>query len=90
MIMPCQGVSRSRDPAQGTHDHNQGATLSFADGHAENWKWRASTPKPEHHCDVVEAPDSGDRADLQRLERAVPQQDIRPASPHGIYTMKTH
>jgi len=56
-----------------TDRHNQGATLSFADGHAEYWKWRSPKPKQERHCDVVEATDSGDRADLQRLERAVPQ-----------------
>ena len=56
-----------------TGRHKQGATLSFADGHAEYWKWHSPKPKRERHCDVVEATDPGDRADLQRLERAVPQ-----------------
>lgn len=53
--------------------HNDGATVSFVDSHAEYLKWRASKPKQERHCDVVEATDSDDRADLQRLERDVPQ-----------------
>jgi hypothetical protein len=36
-------------------------------------KWRSANPEQERHCDVVEATDPGDRVDLQRLERAVPQ-----------------
>lgn len=48
--------------------HNQGANLSFADGHVEHWHWRA--PK------IYQGPwwpaySADDLADLQRLEQCV-------------------
>lgn len=46
--------------------HNQGASLSFADGHVEHWKWKA----PKIFYDNAESAYSpGDLADLQRLEQ---------------------
>lgn len=50
--------------------------FTFADHQGfplQYWKWRSPKPKQALHCDVVDATDPGDRADLQRLERAVPQ-----------------
>jgi prepilin-type processing-associated H-X9-DG protein len=46
--------------------HNQGASLSFADGHVEHWKWQA----PKIFFDNAEpAYSQADLADLQRLEQ---------------------
>jgi prepilin-type N-terminal cleavage/methylation domain-containing protein/prepilin-type processing-associated H-X9-DG protein len=56
-----------------TDRHNLGANLSFADGRAAYWKWRSAKPKQQAHCDVVQAVNAGDRADLERLDRAVPR-----------------
>ena len=48
--------------------HNQGANLSFADGHAERWRWRA--PKIfEELGQQIGGPD--DYADWQRVRRSV-------------------
>jgi hypothetical protein len=47
-------------------------SFSSTQGHAEYWKWRSAKPTQAHHSNVVEVTDSGDRADLQRFERAVP------------------
>jgi prepilin-type N-terminal cleavage/methylation domain-containing protein/prepilin-type processing-associated H-X9-DG protein len=45
--------------------HQQGANLSFADGHVEHWKWKA----PKIFYDNAEAAYSADDlADLQRLQ----------------------
>jgi prepilin-type processing-associated H-X9-DG protein/prepilin-type N-terminal cleavage/methylation domain-containing protein len=46
--------------------HNQGANLSFADGHVEHWKWKA--PKI-FYDDAEPAYSPADLADLQRLEQ---------------------
>jgi prepilin-type N-terminal cleavage/methylation domain-containing protein/prepilin-type processing-associated H-X9-DG protein len=46
--------------------HNQGASLSFADGHVEHWKWQA----PKIWFENAEsAYSAADLADLQRLEK---------------------
>jgi prepilin-type N-terminal cleavage/methylation domain-containing protein/prepilin-type processing-associated H-X9-DG protein len=46
--------------------HNQGANLSFADGHVEHWKWKA--PKIFYdNAEPAYSPD--DLADLQRLQQ---------------------
>lgn len=45
--------------------HQQGANLSFADGHAEHWRWKA----PKHFVtrwELTQSPD--DLADLRRLQ----------------------
>jgi prepilin-type N-terminal cleavage/methylation domain-containing protein/prepilin-type processing-associated H-X9-DG protein len=53
--------------------HNNGVTLSFADGHSEHWKWQN-----QHTIDfgtgVADAgvtPPDGERADLVRVQRAL-------------------
>jgi prepilin-type N-terminal cleavage/methylation domain-containing protein/prepilin-type processing-associated H-X9-DG protein len=51
--------------------HNQGCNLSFADGHAEHWKWKA----PRHFTSGGQLTSSAaDRDDLYRLKRAIPNQ----------------
>jgi prepilin-type N-terminal cleavage/methylation domain-containing protein/prepilin-type processing-associated H-X9-DG protein len=65
------GIDTWIDPL--TDRHNLGANISFADGHADYWKWKSPKPKQQAHCDVVQAVNAGDRADLQRLDRAVPR-----------------
>ena len=52
--------------------HNQGVVLSFADGHAERWAWRA--PKNQKRP-LTEAASDADLEDLRRLQRAT--QDVR-------------
>lgn len=46
--------------------HNQGANLTFADGHVEHWKWKA--PKIFYE-DAENAYSPDDLADLQRLQQ---------------------
>jgi prepilin-type N-terminal cleavage/methylation domain-containing protein/prepilin-type processing-associated H-X9-DG protein len=48
--------------------HNQGANLSFADGHVEHWHWKA---KKIYAGPWWPAYSPGDLADLQRLEQCV-------------------
>lgn len=53
-----------------TDRHSRGATLSFADGHAEKWKWRNPknfTGKPSYY---KPAENEADLADLRRLQAA--------------------
>ena len=47
--------------------HNEGGTLSFVDGHAEYWKWRAPKPGLPRGGVPVNADDA---ADLRRLQEA--------------------
>jgi prepilin-type N-terminal cleavage/methylation domain-containing protein/prepilin-type processing-associated H-X9-DG protein len=48
--------------------HNQGANLSFADGHVEHWRWKA----PKRFITVWQhAADADDLADLRRLQQCV-------------------
>jgi len=49
--------------------HNQSANLTFADGHAEKWKWRH---KKMFSFQGQSTGNANDLADLQRLQRAVP------------------
>lgn len=54
-----------------TDRHARGATLSFADGHAEYWKWRYPKQRrrgPDRHV----AEDTGDLVDLRRLQEVIP------------------
>lgn len=50
--------------------HNQGVVLSFADGHAERWKW--SAPK-NFNRPLVKTASTNDLADLRRLQNATPK-----------------
>ena len=46
--------------------HQQGVNLTFADGHAEHWRWQA----PKIFVTIWELPNGpADRADLQRLQQ---------------------
>jgi prepilin-type N-terminal cleavage/methylation domain-containing protein/prepilin-type processing-associated H-X9-DG protein len=51
--------------------HSQGCNLSFADGHAQFWHWKA----PKLFTSVGASPSSpADHEDLYRLKRAIPNQ----------------
>ncbi len=47
--------------------HNNGATLSFADGHVEYWKWRSSSPMFRRGTAKRD-----EIPDLRRLQHAIP------------------
>jgi prepilin-type processing-associated H-X9-DG protein len=47
--------------------HNQGANLSFADGHAERWRW--VVPKTPGYAGQVVGP--GEQPDFQRVQNAM-------------------
>ena len=49
--------------------HQQGCNLSFLDGHAEHWRWKAR--KVYHGFGTLATPDA-DLADHQRLQEALP------------------
>jgi prepilin-type N-terminal cleavage/methylation domain-containing protein/prepilin-type processing-associated H-X9-DG protein len=49
--------------------HNQGASLSFADGHAERWRWK--TPKIFQH--FVQTPTPEEMPDYLRVQAAMKQ-----------------
>ena len=49
--------------------HNQGANLSFADGHAERWKWQV----PKIFYDWVQPVPAAEMPDYQRLQNAMRQ-----------------
>lgn len=51
--------------------HDQGANLSFADGHVEHWKWR--TPKVFHT--YVQQVGSAEKPDFDRIQNAMKQFD---------------
>jgi len=48
--------------------HNQGANLSFADGHAEHWRWQS--PKVFEYW-LQPVADVGDLLDLRRLQQCI-------------------
>jgi len=50
--------------------HNLGANLSFADGHAEHWRWKYT--KLLQNWDLA-AVNEADLADLRRLQEGVPE-----------------
>ena len=52
-----------------SHRHSQGANLSFADGHAERWKWRYPNDIQTH---AQAAANDQDLQDLKRLQDALP------------------
>jgi prepilin-type N-terminal cleavage/methylation domain-containing protein/prepilin-type processing-associated H-X9-DG protein len=49
--------------------HNRGASLSFADGHVEHWKWRV----PKKFYEWAQAVPSAERPDYKRLQSAMKQ-----------------
>ena len=50
--------------------HNQGCSVSFADGHAEHWKWAV----PKVYAGVFEQPVApGEAADYQRIQSGIRQ-----------------
>jgi prepilin-type N-terminal cleavage/methylation domain-containing protein/prepilin-type processing-associated H-X9-DG protein len=58
--------------------HQQGAVLSFVDGHTERWKWRA--PKPHNYDNSILDPGilstpPDDRADLRRMQEHIKAAD---------------
>jgi len=49
--------------------HSRGANLSFADGHAAKFRWKA----PKKYAQFIQPPTGpGDREDLKTLQRALP------------------
>ena len=51
------------------HRHNQGANLSFADGHCEHWRWKYPNGIQGNGQTAVNATDM---EDLHRLQSALP------------------
>jgi len=51
------------------HRHNQGANLSFADGHAEHWRWKYNVGI---QFNGQTAANADDLADLHRVQAALP------------------
>jgi len=49
--------------------HNQGANLSFADGHVENWKWQV----PKIFYDWIQPVPPQEMPDYQRIQNAMKQ-----------------
>jgi prepilin-type N-terminal cleavage/methylation domain-containing protein/prepilin-type processing-associated H-X9-DG protein len=49
--------------------HNQGANLSFIDGHAERWKWKT----PKIFTDWIQPVSSAEMPDYQRIQNAMKQ-----------------
>ncbi len=49
--------------------HDQGANLSFADGHVEHWKWQA----PKVFYDWIQPVEPGEMPDYLRLQNAMKQ-----------------
>jgi len=52
-----------------TDRHNQGATIVFADGHVERWKWRSIK---KARALFTPAANSLDLQELRRLQAALP------------------
>jgi prepilin-type N-terminal cleavage/methylation domain-containing protein/prepilin-type processing-associated H-X9-DG protein len=52
--------------------HGQAGTLSFADGHAESWRWRATKSFRSKESYWNRARGAADLCDLRRLQAAVP------------------
>jgi prepilin-type processing-associated H-X9-DG protein len=52
-----------------TDRHNQGANLSFVDGHAEHWKWKA----PKIFSSWIQPVSPAEVPDYQRIQNAMKQ-----------------
>jgi prepilin-type processing-associated H-X9-DG protein len=53
-----------------TDRHNQGCNLSFLDGHAEHWRWKAPKIFRGYHTHPA---NNLDTEDLRRLQTCLPQ-----------------
>jgi len=53
--------------------HNQSGTLSFADGHAEQWKWKWPKQFRKKQSYWKMAENAADLADLRRLQESILQ-----------------
>jgi prepilin-type processing-associated H-X9-DG protein len=51
--------------------HNQGANLSFADGHVEHWKWKV----PKKFLYWIQPVPSEEMPDYTRIQEAMKQPD---------------
>ncbi len=65
--LPAGGVSWQNAP---TARHSKGATLSFADGHAEHWKWRSISTELSYYANVANL---SDYADFLRVQKTIAQ-----------------
>ncbi len=54
--------------------HNRGAVFSFADGHAEHWRWRALQVEQDWWAPAVSG-GIDSKPDLRRLQAAVVERD---------------
>jgi prepilin-type N-terminal cleavage/methylation domain-containing protein/prepilin-type processing-associated H-X9-DG protein len=55
--------------------HNKGAVFSFADGHAEYWRWRVLSQEQDWWAPAVSA-GADSRQDLRRLQAAIVETDL--------------
>jgi prepilin-type N-terminal cleavage/methylation domain-containing protein/prepilin-type processing-associated H-X9-DG protein len=70
IVTPLEGAMGNQWISLPADRHNQGCNLSFVDGHAESWRWKA--PKTfRHYFQGVDSP--GDERDLRRLQRGIKQ-----------------
>ena len=63
-MLDCNQQATWRDTP--TVRHGQGASLAFADGHAEHWKWHSLNAEMDGGASAA-----GSQADLVRLQRAI-------------------
>jgi prepilin-type processing-associated H-X9-DG protein len=59
--------------------HRQGANISFLDGHAEHWLWKARKTYREFYAP---AQSDSDVQDMRRLQAALPQNDTPKSAPN--------
>ena len=52
--------------------HNNGANLSFADGHVEHYRWRCRRKFTQYSYNWTPTINAGDRADLHKLQDGLP------------------
>lgn len=52
--------------------HNNGANLSFADGHLDHYRWRCRRNFPKYTWTWIPTLDADDRADFKRLQDGLP------------------
>jgi prepilin-type N-terminal cleavage/methylation domain-containing protein/prepilin-type processing-associated H-X9-DG protein len=68
-VVPLEQAPQDKWLSQPSDRHHQGCNLSFADGHAQAWHWKA----PKHFLYKYQRiSSSDDQIDLSRLEAAIP------------------